>query len=154
MGTAPYMSPEQVEGGTIDARSDIFSFGSVLYELLTGQRAFPGDSGRPPIAQILRDDPTPVSSLAPAIPADLASIVARCLRKDRARRYQNMADVKVALEDVRDALRSGPREHDRPMPDGGGVSPGRCYWAARSLPPVTSHGRMRLLMCHRRVRCR
>ena len=110
IGTAPYMSPEQVEGGTIDARSDIFSFGSVLYELLTGRRAFPGDSGRPPIAQILRDDPTPVSSLAPAIPADLASIVARCLRKDRARRYQNMADVKVALEDVRDALRSVPRE--------------------------------------------
>ena len=54
IGTAPYMSPEQVEGGTIDARSDIFSFGSVLYELLTGRRAFPGDSGRPPIAQILR----------------------------------------------------------------------------------------------------
>ncbi len=114
MGTAPYMSPEQVEGGTIDARSDIFSFGSVLYELLTGRRAFPGDSGRPPFAQILRDDPTPVSSLAPAIPADLASIVARCLRKDRARRYQNMADVKVALEDVRDALRSVPREPDLP----------------------------------------
>ena len=110
IGTGPYMSPEQVEGGIIDARSDIFSFGSVLYELLTGRRAFPGDSGRPPIAQILRDDPTPVSNLAPAIPADLASIVARCLRKDRARRYQNMADVKVALEDVRDALRSVPRE--------------------------------------------
>ncbi|MDQ3347097.1 MAG: serine/threonine protein kinase [Acidobacteriota bacterium] len=110
IGTGPYMSPEQVEGGTIDARSDIFSFGSVLYELLTGRRAFPDDSGRPPIAQILRDDPTPVSNLAPAIPADLASIVARCLRKDRARRYQNMADVKVALEDVRDALRSVPRE--------------------------------------------
>ena len=146
MGTAPYMSPEQVEGGTIDARSDIFSFGSVLYELLTGRRAFPGDSGRPPFAQILRDDPTPVSSLAPAIPADLASIVARCLRKDRARRYQNMADVKVALEDVHEALRSGPRER-RPMPDGGGVPPRRCYWAARSLPPVTWPGGMRLLMC-------
>jgi Tol biopolymer transport system component len=110
IGTAPYMSPEQVEGGTIDARSDIFSFGSVLYELFAGRRAFPGDSGRPPIAQILRDDPPPVSSVAPAIPADLASIVARCLRKDRTRRYQNMADVKVALEEVRDALRSGPRE--------------------------------------------
>ncbi len=110
LGTAPYMSPEQVEGGPIDARSDIFSFGSVLYELLTGRRAFPGDSGRPPIAQILRDDPPPVSNVAPAIPADLASIVSRCLRKDPTRRYQNMADVKVALEDVRDALRSAPRE--------------------------------------------
>jgi serine/threonine protein kinase/WD40 repeat protein len=114
LGTGPYMSPEQVEGGTIDARSDIFSFGSLLYELLTGRRAFPGDSGRPPISQILRDDPTPVSTLIPAIPEDLASIVARCLRKDRTRRYQNMADVKVALEDVAEALRSGPRTQASP----------------------------------------
>jgi serine/threonine protein kinase/Tol biopolymer transport system component len=113
IGTAPYMSPEQVEGGPIDARSDIFSFGSVLYELLSGRRAFPADSGRSPIAQILCDEPTPVTGIAPAIPADLATIVARCLRKDRARRYQNMADVKVALEDVRDVLRPRPPERTR-----------------------------------------
>ena len=85
IGTGPYMSPEQVEGGIIDVRSDIFSFGSVLYELLTGRRAFPGDSGRPPIAQILRDDPhRRVTSLRRFPRISRASSRGACARTGRA----------------------------------------------------------------------
>ena len=106
-GTMPYMSPEQVEGRTVDARSDIFSFGSLLYEMLTGQRAFPGDASRSSAARIVSDDPTPVNELTRSIPAELANVVSRCLRKDPARRYQYIADVKVALEDAQEALGAG-----------------------------------------------
>ena len=108
MGTAPYMSPEQAEGRKLDARSDIFSFGSVLYELVTGQKPFHGDSTLSIVAKILHEDPKPVSQLVPLIPSDLAKIVSQCLRKDPARRYQHMADVRVALEDVQDESVSGP----------------------------------------------
>ena len=109
IGTPPYMSPEQVEGRKVDARSDIFSFGSLLYEMLTGQRAFAGNSTRSAAAQILGDDPTPVNELVRSVPADLANVVSHCLRKDPARRYQYIADVKVALEDVREESRSRPQ---------------------------------------------
>jgi eukaryotic-like serine/threonine-protein kinase len=110
-GTAPYMSPEQLEGRRLDARSDIFTFGSVLYEMLTGQRAFPGTATRSTAAQILSDDPRPVNELATSVPAALATIVAQCLRKDPAGRYQSIADVKVALDDVQATVASG-----RPAP--------------------------------------
>ena len=109
IGTAPYMSPEQLEGRKVDARSDIFSFGSLLYEMLTGQRAFAGTSTRSAAAQILGDDPTLVNELVRSVPADLAKIVSHCLQKDPARRYQSIADVKVALEDVREESRSRPQ---------------------------------------------
>jgi serine/threonine protein kinase len=107
VGTAAYMSPEQAERRELDGRSDLFSFGSMLYEMVTGQRAFRGDSPLATLSRILNEDPKPPSELAPATPPELERIILRCLRKDPARRYQTMADLKVALEDV--ALEWGSR---------------------------------------------
>ncbi len=107
LGTLSYMSPEQAEGKPVDVRSDIFSFGAVLYEMTTGQRAFRGETAMSTISAILRDEPKPVSQLASGIPADLEKIVTRCLRKDPPRRTQSMADVRVALLEVKDSSESG-----------------------------------------------
>jgi Tol biopolymer transport system component/serine/threonine protein kinase len=106
LGTAAYMSPEQAEGQTIDARSDVFSFGSVLYEMVTGRKPFAGDSYLAVLTKILNEDPTPPANWA-AIPPELDKIILRCLRKDRERRYQTMADLKVALEDLQEESGSG-----------------------------------------------
>ena len=95
-----HLPPEQAEGKKIDARSDIFSFGSVLYEMLAGRRPFSGDTRLATLTLILHQEPPPLHELAPEIPPELDRIVARCLRKDPARRFQTMGDLKVALEDV------------------------------------------------------
>jgi Tol biopolymer transport system component/tRNA A-37 threonylcarbamoyl transferase component Bud32 len=107
LGTASYMSPEQAEGKTVDPRSDIFSFGAVLYEMTTGQRAFRGETTLSTLSAILRDEPKPVSQLASGIPRDLEKIITRCLRKDPERRFQNMADVRVALQELKEEAESG-----------------------------------------------
>jgi serine/threonine protein kinase len=107
VGTTAYMSPEQAEGKKVDARSDIFSFGSVLYETVTGRRAFHGDSKLSTLSAILKDDPKGVSEVAPDVPRDLEKIIGRCLRKDPERRWQAMADLKVALEELKEESDSG-----------------------------------------------
>jgi Tol biopolymer transport system component/predicted Ser/Thr protein kinase len=110
VGTPSYMSPEQAQGKPVDARSDIFSFGSLLYELLTGKRAFRGDTKLSILSAILEKEPEPVSSICKGIPAELERIIARCLRKDAERRFQHMDDVKAALEDLKEESESGTRE--------------------------------------------
>src|SRR5512135_2897842 len=107
VGTPAYMSPEQAEGKRIDTRSDIFSFGSMLYEMLTGQRAFRGDTKASTIASILREEPKPVSQVAEGVPRDAEKIVRRCLRKDPEKRFQTMADVRVALQELQEDSVSG-----------------------------------------------
>ncbi len=107
LGTIAYMSPEQAEGRPLDSRSDIFSFAVVLYEMLTGQRAFRGDSQLSTMSAILRDEPKPITELVPDIPRDLEKIIQRCLRKDPSRRFQHMADLKVALLEVKEESESG-----------------------------------------------
>jgi serine/threonine protein kinase len=96
LGTPAYMSPEQAQGKPVDARSDVFSFGSVLYQMVTGRRAFEKDSNISTLTAVVEQEPRP---LAPSVPRDLERIIARCLRKDPERRFQHMGDVKVELED-------------------------------------------------------
>jgi serine/threonine protein kinase len=93
LGTAAYMSPEQAEAKAVDARSDVFSFGLVLYEMLSGRRAFTGDSTIAIMAAILHKEPAPLPVASPAV----QSILARCLQKSPAHRFQSMAQVKEAL---------------------------------------------------------
>ncbi len=100
VGTAAYMSPEQAEGRELDARSDIFSFGLVLYEMLSGQRAFRGDSWISTLASILRDEPRPLPEIDATIPGLLEQHVRLCLRKDPAQRFQSMLEVKRALAEA------------------------------------------------------
>jgi eukaryotic-like serine/threonine-protein kinase len=107
VGTAAYMSPEQAEGRKVDSRSDIFSFGSVLYEMVTGRRPFAGESPLSVLAKILNDDPAPPSKVVASVPPDVERAILRCLRKDPARRYQTMADLKVALEDLAEDSAAG-----------------------------------------------
>ncbi|HLK66346.1 MAG TPA: protein kinase [Bryobacteraceae bacterium] len=103
-GTPTYTSPEQAEGQPVDVRSDIFSFGSVLFEMLTGARAFPGETPGSVIGSILRDEPPSAIGAHPQIDERLDEIVHRCLRKDRARRFQSIAEVAVRLREVKDDL--------------------------------------------------
>lgn len=104
LGTIAYMSPEQAEGKKVDTRSDIFSFGAMLYEMISGQRAFQADTRVSTLAAILNAEPKPFDA---DVPNDMQKLVNRCLRKDPARRFQHMADVKVALEELREESESG-----------------------------------------------
>ncbi len=107
VGTVSYMSPEQAEGKKVDGRSDIFSFGSVLYEMVTGRRAFHGDSKLSTLSAILREEPKPASEVVEGLPRELERIITRCLRKNPERRFQTMADLKVALEELKEESDSG-----------------------------------------------
>ena len=102
VGTAAYMSPEQAQGLTVDTRSDIFSFGLVLYEMLSGKRAFRGDTPMATLAAIAKDEPAPL-----AAPEALERIVRKCLEKQTAQRFQTMAEVKAALVAVGHARPAG-----------------------------------------------
>ena len=97
MGTAGYMSPEQARGEKLDARTDLFSFGLVLYEMATGQRAFEGDTGLALHNAILKQTPAPARELNPKLPAKLGQIITRALEKNRDARYQNVSELRADL---------------------------------------------------------
>jgi hypothetical protein len=105
LGTVNYMSPEQAQGKKVDARSDIFSFGTVFYEMLTGRHAFEGESIVSTLTAILRDDVTPIMAIAPDVPQQVDSLIQRCVVKDPDARCQTM-------HEVRDALAALKRESD------------------------------------------
>ena len=107
LGTVAYMSPEQAEGKPVDARSDIFSFGSVLYEMLTGRRPFTGESTASLLAAILTKDPALPSGITGTLPLEVEQVVMRCLRKEPQRRLQTMSDLKVLLQDLKEGSESG-----------------------------------------------
>ena len=106
-GTPSFMSPEQAEGRPVDARSDVFSFGAVLYQMASGKRPFPGESALAAMAAVLHKEPDPLPA---SVPAEMQRVIARCLRKDPQRRFQHMDDLRVALEELRDeeTLKSKP----------------------------------------------
>lgn len=101
LGTVRYMSPEQARGLPLDARSDQFSLGAVLYEMLSGRPAFDGKTDSDLIAEILKTDPAPLAQLAPGVPPQLARIVERAMRKDREQRYSSMSEMQQELEAFR-----------------------------------------------------
>jgi serine/threonine-protein kinase len=105
IGTVAYMAPEQAEGKPLDARADVFSFGAVLYEMLSGTRAFPGTTTIQVWNAVLREDPSPLQ----ALPA-LDGLVRRCLAKQPGQRFQTMSDVRRALEQAAREISAPPRE--------------------------------------------
>lgn len=98
VGTLYYMPPEQVEAKEADERSDIFSFGAVVYEMITGKRAFEGDSQASVLAAILRDQPPPMSERQPAVPRTFERVIRKCLEKKPDERWQSAGDLKQTLE--------------------------------------------------------
>ncbi|GEM_PF-2769560 len=97
LGTLQYMAPEQLEGSSADGRSDIWAFGAMLYEMLTGKKAFDGDSQASLIGAILKDDPAPLAELQPMSPPLIEQVVEKCLEKKPDQRWQRMSDVAIPL---------------------------------------------------------
>ena len=123
MGTAPYMSPEQARGEAVDRRSDIWSFGCVLFEMLTGRRPFAGPTNSDVVAAILERAPD-FDALPQATPARVRALLRRCLEKDRRRRLHDMADARIELEDALGETASGATEAARAS----GASRARLGW--------------------------
>jgi serine/threonine-protein kinase len=147
LGTAAYMSPEQAEGRPLDARTDIFSLGVILFEMLTGRRPFTGTSQVSTLSAVLRDTPPGVNEVKPELPRHLGRIVSRCLAKEPDRRYQTALDVRNELEGLRDEVQSDPGASSAPESGmspvgvpGAGVSSASGSWAGQpassaSTPP-------------------
>ena len=107
MGTAAYMSPEQARGKPIDKRADIWAFGCVLYEMLTGKRPFAGDEASDTIAKIIERDPD-WAKLDPVAPASMSRLVRRCLQKDPLDRLRDIGDARIELDETQAAIGAGP----------------------------------------------
>jgi serine/threonine protein kinase/Tol biopolymer transport system component len=107
LGTAPYMSPEQVQGQALDHRSDVFSLGIILYEMATGERPFTGETWAEVASSILRDTPLPVTERRSDLPRDLGRLVKRCLEKEPPRRVQSVLDLRNELEELKQESDSG-----------------------------------------------
>jgi len=110
MGTAPYMSPEQARGQNVDARSDIFSLGIVLYEMITGRAPFEGESSSDVIAALLTREPLPLTESLAEVPRELEQVVAKTLCKDREKRYQSVNDLLSDLKKVKQELDASANE--------------------------------------------
>ncbi|MGA8186206.1 MAG: protein kinase [Terriglobia bacterium] len=128
MGTMAYMSPEQARGEPLDARTDLFSFGAVLYEMVTGRQAFEGDSMAEVLARILKEEPPAPRTLNPQVPAKLEEIITRCLEKERDLRYQTASDLRADLTRLRRDTATGTTAA-----------------ATRGAPPRAAHRKLRLV---------
>jgi TolB-like protein/tRNA A-37 threonylcarbamoyl transferase component Bud32 len=130
VGTVAYMSPEQAQGRPLDGRSDIFAFGSLFYEMLTGRWAFNGDNRLAILAAILNQEP---AALGVEVPPELERVLHRCLRKDPERRFQAMGDVRVALQELKEESESGRLAQ---APASAWVPTRRRLWTAAALAAV------------------
>src|SRR5215471_11572505 len=140
MGTVGYMSPEQAQGKQVDQRSDIFSFGCILYEAATSQRAFESESTIDTLHKIVHAPVPPVKDVNPSAPADLTRIVRRCLAKDPDERYQSIKEAAIELRDVRREL-EGAAELDTTVPPssiGSSISSGATVGATSAAPSSTA----------------
>jgi non-specific serine/threonine protein kinase len=126
LGTARYMSPEQASGREVDSRSDIWSLGVIIYEMLTGTHAFPGDYEQATLYAIINTDPEPVTALRSGIPLELERIVNKCLQKNPEERYQTAADLIADLLCLQRAIRDGTRAAS--SPPAAHIKPGRRWW--------------------------
>lgn len=117
MGTVSYMSPEQARGRETDARTDIWSLGVLLYETVSGQLPFAGETMNDIIASILKGEPEPLSHNAPDVPSDLEKIVGKALRKNADERYQNIKDLQIDLKDLRQELEFEAKLERSTMPN-------------------------------------
>jgi serine/threonine protein kinase/tetratricopeptide (TPR) repeat protein len=124
LGTVAYMSPEQVRGKELDARTDLFSFGAVLYEMATGLLPFRGDTSGVIFESILNRAPAPAGRLNPDLPPKLDEMIGKCLEKDRNLRYQHAADVRTDLQRLKRDTQSG-----KAVPSGTPLS----FWSRRSM---------------------
>ncbi|MFN0150165.1 MAG: protein kinase domain-containing protein [bacterium] len=141
LGTAPYMSPEQAKGKPLDHRTDIFSLGTILYEMSTGRRPFEGESSVELASAILRDTPTPVSEVNPAMPRHLGRIIRHCLEKEPRERFQTALDVKYELAELKKEVESGEHAVARTRPStGGGAGSSTHPSAGASVSADTSPG--------------
>jgi serine/threonine-protein kinase len=125
LGTPEYMSPEQAKGKSVDHRTDIFSFGVVLYEMLTGQKAFKGETALDVMIALSRDQPTPPSKLNAAVTPEIERVVARCLAKSPAERYATARDLLSAIEGIASSTASGHDAITKSSRQGTGVKPRR-----------------------------
>jgi hypothetical protein len=119
MGTVAYMSPEQTRGLNIDSRTDIWSLGVVLYELLTGSVPFAGATNSDVIVSILEREPKPLAQLSPPVPAELQRIISKALRKDREERYQGIKDLRLDLKSLKQELDFEAKLEQSVQPDVG-----------------------------------
>jgi serine/threonine protein kinase len=140
LGTVSYMSPEQAQGKKVDTRSDIFSFGAVFYEMLTGRRAFEGESSLSTLSSILRDDVRPMIEVAPDVPPQLEAVIQQCLRKMPDDRWQTMREVQAALSVLKRESDSGSLYGSRlavsAMPASAGAGPASAASAAHLISGV------------------
>ena len=137
MGTAGYMSPEQAHGEKLDARTDLFSFGLVLYEMATGKRAFSGDTGPELHAAILSQAPPPARKLNPKLPAKFDEIIRKALEKDREARYQTASEIRIDLDGLRQETQPRRDVRSREIAVVAAivlVIAGAAFWFARHQP--------------------
>jgi Tol biopolymer transport system component/predicted Ser/Thr protein kinase len=134
VGTLAYMAPEQIEGGEVDPRTDVFSFGAVVYEMLTGRTPFQRDSDAALMYAILNEEPDPVQKYRPDLPSEFLHLLNRALEKDREDRYQSVSDMLIDLRRLKRESKRVVRPMSEAVPAAGGAAAASAATAAGAVP--------------------